>query len=126
MSQTVRPRLLFVSACAGILVFGIVLAVLGAVFGLPAMRSRLQVSLAQQGTMFLLLYLGIFVVSLLVGPLIDHMGNKANLFASSLIVASAMVLFAGARSFGTARIAAVLLGVGGGGLNTCTNVLVSD
>ena len=126
MNLMVRPRLLFVSACAGILVFGIVLAILGAVFGLPAMRSRLQVSLAQQGTMFLLLYLGIFVGSLLVGPLIDHMGNKANLLASSLIVALAMVFFAGARSFGTASIAAILLGVGGGGLNTCTNVLVSD
>lgn len=126
MSQTVRRRLLFVSACAGILVFGIVLAILGTVFGLPAMRSRLQVSLAQQGTMFLLLYLGIFVGSLVVGPLIDHLGNKANLLASSLIVASAMVFFAYAHSFAAASIAAILLGVGGGGLNTCTNVLVSD
>ena len=126
MSQTIRPRLLFVSACAGILVFGIVLAILGTVFGLPAMRSRLQVSLGQQGTIVLLLYLGIFVGSLLVGPLIDHLGHKANLLASSLIVASAMVLFAGGQSFASASIAAILLGVGGGGLNTCTNVLVSD
>ena len=127
MSLTVPPsRWLFGSACGGILVFDIVLAILGAAFGLPAMRSRLQVSLAQQGTMFLLLYLGIFIGSLLVGPLIDHMGSKANLLASSLIVASAMVVFAGAGSFGTASIAAFLLGVGGGGLNTCTNVLVSD
>ena len=126
MNQSVQPRLLFVSACAGILVFGIVLAILGAVFGLPAMRSRLQVSLAQQGTMFLLLYLGIFAGSMVVGPMIDHLGNKANLLASSLIVAFAMVLFAGAHSFATASVAAILLGVGGGGLNTCTNVLVSD
>src|SRR5215472_7645202 len=118
MSRTVRPRLLFVSACTGILVFGIVLAILGAVFGLPAMRSRLQVSLAEQGTLFLLLYLGIFVGSLVVGPLIDHLGNKANLLASSLIVASAMLLFAGAHSFGLASMAAILLGMGGGGLNT--------
>jgi len=118
--------LLFVSACAGILVFGVVLAILGTVFGLPAMRSRLNVTLAQQGTILLLLYLGIFVGSLVVGPLIDHLGNKANLLASSLIVALAMVFFARAQSFGTASIAAILLGVGGGGLNTCTNVLVSD
>lgn len=126
MNQTVRPRLLFVSACAGILVFGIVLAILGTVFGLPAMHSRLNINLAEQGTVFLSLYLGIFVGSLVVGPLIDHLGNKANLLASSLIVALAMVFFAGARSFGTVSIAAILLGVGGGGLNTCTNVLVSD
>src|SRR5215470_10203211 len=90
------------------------------------MRSRLQVSLVQQGTMFLLLYLGIFAGSMVVGPLIDHLVNKANLLAASLIVAFAMVFFSGAHSFATASIAAILLGLGGGGLNTCTNVLVSD
>jgi MFS transporter, FHS family, glucose/mannose:H+ symporter len=126
VSQTIRPRLLFVSACAGILVFGIVLAILGTVFGLPAMRERLQVTLAEQGTLFLLLYLGIFVASCGVGPLIDHLGNKANLLASCLIVALAMVLLASAHSFTTAGVAAILLGLGGGGLNTSTNVLVSD
>lgn len=126
MSQTVRPRLLFVSACAGMLVFGIVLAILGTVFGLPAMHARMQVSLVQQGTLILLLYAGIFVSSLVVGPLIDHLGNKSNLLSSSLLVALAMIFFAGAQSFTTASVAAVLLGLGGGGLNTCTNVLVSD
>ena len=126
MSQTIRPRLLFVSACAGILVFGIVLAILGTVLGLPAMRERLQVNLAEQGTLFLLLYLGIFVASCVVGPLIDHLGNKANLLASSLMVALAMVGFASAHSFTTAGVAAILLGLGGGGLNASTNVLVSD
>jgi MFS transporter, FHS family, glucose/mannose:H+ symporter len=126
VSQTIRPRLLFVSACTGMLVFGIVLAILGTVFGLPAMRERLQVSLAGQGTLFLLLYLGIFVASSVVGPLIDHLGNKANLLASSVVVALAMVLFASAHSFTTASLAAMLLGLGGGGLNTSTNVLVSD
>jgi len=118
--------LLFLSACAGILVFGIVFAILGTVFGLPAMRERLHVSLAQQGTLFLLLYLGIFVASLMVGLLIDHLGNKANLLASSLTVALAMVFFKDAHSFRTASVSAILLGLGGGGLNTCTNVLVSD
>ena len=108
------------------LVFGIVLAILGTVFGLPAMRARLQISLAQQGTLFLLLYLGIFIASLLVGPLIDHLGAKVNLLTSSLIVALAMILFAGAHSFAAASGAAILLGFGGGGLNTCTNALVSD
>lgn len=126
MRQTLRPRLLFVSACAGILVFGIVLAILGTVFGLPAMRARLQINLAQQGTLFLLLYLGIFCASLIVGTLIDHLGNKGNLFVSALIVTLAMASFAGAHSFRAASVAAILLGLGGGGLNTCTNVLVSD
>ena len=106
--------------------FGIVFAVLGTVFGLPAMRTRLHLNLARQGNLFLLLYLGIFCASIVIGPLIDHLGNKANLLVSSAIVAVAMLAFAVARSFLAASFAAVLLGLGGGGLNTCTNALVSD
>jgi fucose permease len=90
------------------------------------MRERLQINLAQQGNLFLLLYLGIFCASLVVGPLIDHLGNKVNLLVSSLIVAGAMLAFANAHSLLAASSAALLLGLGGGGLNTCTNVLVSD
>lgn len=126
MSWALKRRLLFVSACAGILMFGVVLAILGTVFGLPEMRGRLHIDLAQQGTLFLLLYLGIFVASTIVGPLIDHIGNKATLFSSSILVAGAMVLFGSAHSLLIASMAAILLGLGGGGLNTSTNVLVSD
>lgn len=126
MSLRPRPRNLFLSACAGILVFGIVFALLGTVFGLPAMRERLQINLAQQGNLFLLLYFGMFSASLIVGPLIDHLGNKINLLVSSVVVAGAMLLFAIAHSLAAASFAAVFLGLGGGGLNTCTNVLVSD
>lgn len=126
MSQQPKTRTLFLSACGGILVFGIVFAVLGTVFGLPEMRERLQINLAQQGNLFLLLYLGIFCASLLVGPLIDHLGNRINLLVSSVVVAIAMLAFADAHSLLVASFAALLLGFGGGGLNTCTNVLVSD
>lgn len=73
-----------------------------------------------------MLYLGIFCSSLIVGPLIDYLGNKANLVVSAGLVSAAMVWFAIAHSFALASIAAILLGLGGGGLNTCTNALVSD
>lgn len=101
-------------------------AILGAAFGLPEMRARLQINLSQQGNLFLLLYLGIFCASVVIGPLIDYAGNQANLLVSSLLVSAAMVWFALAHSFASASMAAVLLGLGGGGLNTCPNVLVSD
>lgn len=106
--------------------FGIVLAILGTGFGLPEMRARLGIDLSQQGHLFLLLYLGIFISSLIVGPLIDSVGYKANLFVSCTLVSVAMVWFALVHSFASAAMAAVLLGAGGGGLNTCTNALVSD
>lgn len=126
MNQDARPRTLFLAACGGILVFGIVLAILGTVFGLPEMRARLRIDLAQQGNLILLLYLGIFCASLVVGPLIDRAGNKIGLCISSLIVTVAMLMFAAAHSFAAACSAAGLLGLGGGGLNTCTNAMVSD
>src|SRR6516162_3725709 len=102
------------------------MAVLGTLFGLPEMRARLEIDLAQQGNMFLLLYVGILLATLVAGPVIDAIGNKVVLVASSVLVATGMAGLAYAHSFGGAAIPAVLLGVGGGGLNTSTNVLVSD
>ncbi|MFZ1139816.1 MAG: MFS transporter [Candidatus Sulfotelmatobacter sp.] len=126
MAKTSRRGVLFGGAATGIFVFGIVMAVLGTLFGLPEMRQRLNIDLAQQGNVFLLLYVGILLATLVAGPVIDSIGNKVILVASAALVASGMVGFAYAHSFGGAAIPAVLLGLGGGGLNTSTNALVSD
>ncbi len=107
-------------------VFGIVLAVLGTAFGMPEMRARLHADLAQQGNLFLLLYLGIFLSNFVAGPLIDSIGNKWVLLVSSLLVAAGLAGFAGSHSFAAAAASGFLLGFGGGGLNTSTNALVSD
>jgi fucose permease len=117
---------LFASACAGMFVFGIVLAILGALFGLPEMRTRLDVNLAQQGDIFLTLFLGIFLSTIVVGPMIDSFGNKFVLTASAAFVTVALAVFAYAHSFYAALLAAALLGFGGGGLNTSANALVAD
>jgi MFS transporter, FHS family, glucose/mannose:H+ symporter len=126
VTQTIRRGVLFGGAATGIFVFGIVMAVLGTLFGLPEMRARLHIDLAQQGSMFLLLFAGIFLATLVSGPAIDVIGNKIILIASSLFVALGMASFAFAHTFATAALPAVLLGCGGGGLNTSTNALVSD
>src|SRR5439155_11648867 len=68
--------MLFGGAATGIFVFGIVMAVLGTLFGLPEMRARLQIDMAQQGNVFLLLFMGILVSTLVAGPAIDSIGNK--------------------------------------------------
>jgi MFS transporter, FHS family, glucose/mannose:H+ symporter len=122
----VRRGVLFGGAAAGIFVFGIVMAILGTLFGLPEMRERLGVSLAQQGTVFLLLYVGIFAATLVGGPAIDAIGNKFILVVASLLVAAAMGGFVYAHTFREAMVPAMLLGLGGGGLNISTNALVSD
>lgn len=120
-----RSRL-FWSACAGMFVFGIVLAILGTIFGLPEMRARLSVNLAQQGDIFLALFFGVFLSTLIVGPIVDHFGNKAVLAISAALVALALAGFAAVHSYATAALAGFVLGFGGGGLNTSTNALVAD
>jgi fucose permease len=100
--------------------FGIVLAILGTIFGL-----RPQVDFAQRGNIFLALYLGVFIATILVGPIIDRFGNKVVLVTSGILVTAALIAFAGATSYG-ALAAGFLLGFGGGGLNTAANALVAD
>jgi len=107
-------------------VFGIVLALLGTLFGLPEMRARLGVNLGQQGNLFLLLYGGVLAATIVAGPLIDSIGNKLVLVVSALLVTLALSGFVTAESYALAAVSSVLLGMGGGGLNTSANVLVSD
>lgn len=126
MTEQIARRPLFLAACAGMFVFGIVLALLGTLFGLPAMRDRLGVNLAQQGNLFLLLFLGVLAATMVAGLLLDRFGKKPVLSAATLLVAVALGGFSGAQSFRTAAVSAMVLGLGGGALNTAANVLVSD
>jgi len=121
----VRGRL-FAAAATAMFVFGMIIAMLGTLFGLPAMRARLEVDLAQQGDLFSVLFIGLLAATAVVGPTIDRFGTKPVLVSASAMVTAALMAFALARGFGTAALAALLLGVGGGWLNTATNAVVSD
>ncbi|HEY0594080.1 MAG TPA: MFS transporter [Thermoanaerobaculia bacterium] len=126
MNDTGSRAGLFWSAAGGMFVFGIVLAILGALFGLPAMRERLAINLAQQGDIFLLLFFGVFLATVFVGPAIDTIGHKWVLTLSAALVAAGLLLVAAATSYAPALAGAFILGFGGGGLNTSCNALVSD
>jgi MFS family permease len=130
LPATAEPSLsrpwLFLAACAGMFTFGTVIALLGAVFGLPAMRERLSIDFAQQGDLFGILSAGLICSSILSGPVLDRFGSKATLVAASLMVSAALLAFGFARGFAPAAAAAALLGFGGSWLNVGTNALVSD
>jgi MFS family permease len=117
---------LFLAAALAMFVFGMIIAMLGTLFGLPEMRERLAVNLAQQGELFSALFIGLLVSTAVVGPTIDRFGSKVVFVSASAMVTAALLAFALATGFGAAAAAALLLGVGGGWLNTATNVLVSD
>ena len=74
-------------------VFGITLAALGALFGMAEVRERIHVDLAQQGDIFLMLYFGVFVSTIIVGPIIDSFGNKIVLIVSAILVVAGLLGF---------------------------------
>jgi len=112
------------SAWAGIFVFGIVMAILGAI--LPSLVDRFGFSASMAGSLFLTMNFGMLVTTLSFGPLVDRFGFKALLAVSALLVAGAFLLLARASSYGLVLAAAGVLGLGGGGLNGGANALTSD
>lgn len=124
MSDPRRP--LFAASCAGMFIFGMVLAVLGTLFGMPQTRERLHLQLVQQGDLLLMLYFGIIVATVIVGPVIDSFGNKVVLLTSAALVTIGLAGFSASHSFLVAMAWTCILGAGGGGLNTASNAFVSD
>lgn len=124
--ETVPRAPLFAAGALAMFAFGMLVAMLGALFGLPAMRERLGVDLAQQGNLFGILSAGLVASSAFAGPAIDRIGTKPVLVSAAAMVAGGLVAFATASGFTAAAAAAVLLGIGGGWLNTASNALVSD
>jgi FHS family glucose/mannose:H+ symporter-like MFS transporter len=112
------------SAFAGIFVFGIVMAVLGAI--LPSLFDRIKIDKAEAGGLFLFMNFAMLVTSIFFGPVVDRFGFKLFLIVSSLLVVFSFGLLAFSSGYLMVIIAAVILGLGGGGLNGGTNALTSD
>jgi MFS transporter, FHS family, glucose/mannose:H+ symporter len=112
------------AAYAGLFLFGIVMALLGAV--LPAMSERLRFGLAQVGTLFLVMNLCLLVTGLVLGPLMDRYGTKPPLVLGPVLVGAALALLATAGEYGRLLWGVGLLGAGGGAVNSAGNTLVAD
>ncbi len=117
-------RRLTASAFAGMFVFGIVMAILGAV--LPSLFEKIGFGAGAAGNLFLSMNFAMLVMTVFFGPLVDRFGFRTLLLASSLLVAASFVLLAGAATYPALVLAVVVLGLGGGGLNGGTNALTSD
>lgn len=112
------------SAWAGMFVFGIVMAMLGAI--LPSLFERIGFGAGAAGNLFLTMNFAMLVATLFFGPVVDRFGFKAVLAVSALLVAAAFLVLSRASTYGLVLGAAVVLGLGGGALNGGTNALTSD
>ena len=112
------------TACASMFVFGIVMAVLGAI--LPLLSGRMQLATSDIGKLFLVMNAAMLGSSLVLGLAMDRFGMKPPLVMGPLLVAAGLGVVVRAAAFVALLPAVVLLGIGGGALNGAANTLVAD
>ncbi|WP_199727505.1 MFS transporter [Hanamia caeni] len=119
-----NKRLVFWSACIGILFFGMAITTLGSV--VPQLKAKFDLDNIAAGTLFSILPFGILIGSLVFGPFCDRYGYRVLL---ALTCFSMFVGFEGiayAPSHFALNICIFLFGLGGGAINGATSALVSD
>ena len=117
-------RLLSGAAYAGMFVFGIVMAVLGAM--LPVLGMHLQLAPPDIGKLFVVMNGAMLAASLVLGLAMDRFGMKPPLALGPLLVAAALGLMVRATAFLALLPSVFLLGIGGAALNGAANTLVAD
>jgi FHS family glucose/mannose:H+ symporter-like MFS transporter len=120
-----RPtRPLQAAAFAGMFLFGVAAALLGAT--LPLLSERLEIGLGRVGALFLVMNACMLASSFALGSLQDRYGMKPSLVAGPLVVGAALLIVAGADRYAQLLLAVALLGIGGTALNGASNALVAD
>jgi len=119
-----RKKLVFWSACAGMMLFGICLITLGSVA--PDLKEKLGLDEIASGTLFSILPLGILAGSLIFGPVADRFGYRILLSLSCILLAAGFEGIAWSEDSGPIKLFIFIVGLGGGVVNGATNALVSD
>lgn len=119
-----KKRLVFWSACTGMLLFGICLTTLGSVA--PDLKDKLAINEISAGTLFSILPLGILAGSLIFGPIADRYGYKILISVSCILLSAGFEGVAWSNEVGWLKAFIFLVGLTGGVINGATNALVSD
>lgn len=117
-------RSVFIAACAGILIFGIVMAALGAL--LPAVIPKYGLDNSAVGTLIFFMTFGMLIGSVFFGPVVDRYGYKWLLTVCTAMVMAGFWGIAYAPGVAILQFSLFLIGCGGGVLNGGTNALVAD
>ena len=101
-------------------IFGIVLFLVGSL--LPTLR----VSYAHAGSLGSIPLIGILAATVVAGPILDIHGAKWMLVVALALIAGSLVLLPSLDVFWQLELCCLAYGLGGGVLNTATNVLIAD
>lgn len=119
-----KNKLVFISACAGMLLFGISVITLGSLA--QDLQQKFSLDAISAGTLFSILPFGILTGSLIFGPISDRYGYKLFLVISSLCMFIGFQGIAYSSSMSILKICVFLFGFGGGAINGATNAVVAD
>jgi len=124
MSTTYNKKLLFQASCAGILMFGIAVLILGS--AASDLKVKLNLDEVSAGVLFSVLPFGMLTGSLFFGPVADKYGYRILLSASCLLLFAGFEGLAYSGSAGILKVFIFMIGTGGGAINGATSALVAD
>lgn len=119
-----NKKMVFIAACSGMFIFGIILTTLGAI--LPSVMDKFQIDKINAGSLMSFLSIGILISSMIFGPIADRYGYKYLFIICTALILIGMEGIAYSPSFEWLRLFIFLIGFGGGVLNGGTNALVAD
>ena len=115
---------LLVTCCAVNALYALYFGAIGV--ALPVIGTDFHLNAAQQGRLFPANFAGMIASVLISGTLSDRYGRKVVLLGGTVLFAVGLLLFGLSPGFGTALLAAPLIGAGSGGMLIVSNALVAD
>ena len=119
-----KKNLVFISACLGMLIFGISLITLGSIA--INLQQKFNLDAIASGTLFSILPIGILTGSVFFGPICDRYGYKLLLALACVAMFAGFQGIAYTSALGLLKLSIYLVGVGGGVINGATNAVVAD
>jgi fucose permease len=102
--------------------FGIVMALIGAIK--LKLAQKLSLNDAQVGKLISALLFTSLIMVLVSGPFLDKFGHRLTILLGFVITCIAILIIGNAKTYGTAILGCIILGIGGSGLNTGGNTLI--